>query len=253
VDIDLSIRHHWTGDRFKVHLFKHKGYWYHGRRREAETMRLFAELLGSGDCVVEIGAHIGYVSVYLARLIEPDGRLVVFEPAPENLRYLRTNATACQGVTIIGKAVSDRAGRATLHIEDLTGQNNSLLDRYHVLDENRQLAYTAAHTHAIDVECVTLDDCLRSEGLPKPSLIKIDVEGAEYRVLKGMSSTLKAERVALMVEVTENAPETMELLWDSGFETFLPNRTRVKEPRHVQGNVFCLKRGDDRVRLFAAA
>src|SRR5262249_12209411 len=88
---DITIRHHWTGDALRLHSCRHKGYWYHGKRREYATMEVFSELLKSRDFVVEIGAHIGYVSLYLAHLIGREGRLVVFEPGPNNLPYLRRN------------------------------------------------------------------------------------------------------------------------------------------------------------------
>ena len=56
----VTISHHWTGDRLRLHAFRHKGYWYHGFRRERATMLSLARLLGRGDVVIEAGGHIAY-------------------------------------------------------------------------------------------------------------------------------------------------------------------------------------------------
>ena len=80
---DVTIHHHWTGDRLTLHSFKHKSYWYYGEKRKQETMKFYSDLIGKGDFVIEIGAHIGYVSQYFAHLIGPEGRLIVFEPDPD--------------------------------------------------------------------------------------------------------------------------------------------------------------------------
>ena len=57
----------------------------------------------------------------------------------------------------------------------------------------------------VQVDCTTLDEFVATLTAPPPSFIKIDVEGAELAVLRGMQQTLRAENVALMVEVTEQA------------------------------------------------
>ena len=243
---DVNIRHHWTGDRLKLHLFRHKGYWYHGRKRELDTMLLFADLISPGDFVVEIGGHIGYVSIYLAKLVGPSGRVVVFEPAPDNLRYINANVARFTEVTVISQAVSDRTGKAQLYVEELTGQNNSLLNDYAVFEENQKWAFVQTKKKSVEVRCTTLDDFIRESDLPRPSLIKIDVEGAEHLVLQGMQETLRRSGVALMVEVTERNAEVVRLLRDAGFALFRPDRRPISLMESVRGNVFCVKPNDRR-------
>jgi predicted methyltransferase len=69
---------------FGSHSFKHYTYWYDGERREQTTMELFAKLINPGDVVVEVGGHIGYIAVYFSHLVGKQGRVVVFEPGPNN-------------------------------------------------------------------------------------------------------------------------------------------------------------------------
>src|SRR5262249_24259088 len=88
---DISIRHHYTCERIVLHSFKHKGYWYYGKRRESESMALFAQLVRPEDTVIEVGGHIGYLSLYFAQLVGQRGQLIVFEPGANNLPYARAN------------------------------------------------------------------------------------------------------------------------------------------------------------------
>ena len=64
---DFSVAHHWTGDRFILNCFRHKGYWYHGRVREFSTMQAFGCLIAKGETVIEVGGHVGYLTLYFAK------------------------------------------------------------------------------------------------------------------------------------------------------------------------------------------
>jgi len=92
---DLSIAHPWVPpSRFRLNSFRHKGYWYHGKSRELRTMQLFAKLIRPNDTVAEVGGHIGFISMFFAKLVGDNGRVVVFEPGSNNLPYLR-QASSC--------------------------------------------------------------------------------------------------------------------------------------------------------------
>ena len=252
LDFDVAIRHHWTSDALRLNLYRHKGYWYHGRARELETMMLFEQLLSGGDFVIEVGGHIGYVSLHLWNQIAPTGRLVVFEPSPSNLPYMRKNVAAHAGIRVVESAVADYVGSATLYEEGLTGQNNSLLKSYSLLEGNRKMAYVNERLdqREVEVACTTIDDFLSRENLPAPSFIKIDVEGAEYMVLSGMQTTLRDSHVAIMVEVTERSADVFRLLKDADYRLFRPDRTPIDSVQRARGNVFCLKDSDQRISLF---
>ena len=61
---DIRIRHHYVDRRILLHSFRHKGYWFHGRRREQETMETLQRLVKPSDCVIDVGGHIGYLTVF---------------------------------------------------------------------------------------------------------------------------------------------------------------------------------------------
>ena len=90
---NITIRHHFTDQKFYLHSFRHKNYWVHGKKREQTTMDLFEILIDFGDTVIELGAHIGYISLYFAKLVGDNGNVVVFEPGPDNFKYLYRNVS----------------------------------------------------------------------------------------------------------------------------------------------------------------
>jgi FkbM family methyltransferase len=246
----ITIRHHWTGDPFVLDAFRHKGYWFHRNRRELDTMQRFAELVSPGDTILDVGGHIGYMSVYFAHLVSPAGRVVVFEPGPNNLPFLRSNAKRHAQVQVVEQAVSDAVGSATFHIENLTGQNNSLLEDYHRMEENKRVAYTRSQESCIEVRCTTLDAFLAEQPPLRVSLVKVDVEGAELKVLRGMPRLLAGD-IVLMVEVTHEHDRVCALLRQHGFLLFDPRRTPIPPGSFASGNVFCVKPSDARIRFLS--
>lgn len=250
---DISIRHHYTGERITLHSFKHKGYWYYGKRREAESMALFARLVSPQDTVIDVGGHIGYLSLYFAQLVGQRGQVIVFEPGPNNLPYTRANLRAKPNVRLIETAVADFSGKVSFYIEDYTGQNNSLLSDYSRFDENLTNAGMRGQMtkSIVEVGCTTLDEFCAKLTVPPPSFIKIDVEGAELTVLRGMQQTLRAENVALMVEVTEQASAVCELLTSAGYKAYSERKTPIRSPEELRENTFWLKDSDSRRQHFS--
>lgn len=213
-------------------------------------MAAFAGVVRDGDTVLEAGGHIGYVSAYLADLVGPAGTVVVFEPAAANRSYLSRNVSDFSNVVLRAEALSDFSGQAVLYTEDLTGQNNSLLPDYSVFAENARAAGVAVKRQQEVVACVKLDDEWLAGRLAKPSLVKIDVEGAELRVMRGMLGLLGAGGVALMVEVSEQISEVYSLLKGLDYDIFHPDGRRVDVGRLGFGNWFCFSKGDTRAYEF---
>jgi FkbM family methyltransferase len=248
---DIVVRHHWTGKPIVIHSFKHRSYWYHGRRREHDAMSLFSRLCRPGDWVIDVGGHIGYVSVYLSSLVGEHGRVTVFEPGPNNLPYLRRNISGTSGIDLIEKAVTDQPGSVELFIEDLSGQNNSIIRDYRTLANNlRRTGINHTAARSVLVPCTTLDLEVAARG-QRPSLVKIDVEGAELHVLKGTQSTLAGTSTALVLEITENSDEVCELLRQHDFMMFTPQGEAVNRTSGRRGDFVCIKPSDPRYSLFA--
>jgi FkbM family methyltransferase len=234
---DFTLQHHWVPEqRFKLNSFKHKGYWYSGRRREEKSMLLFEILLQHGMTVAEVGGHIGYISLHFAKIVGSLGKVVVFEPGHNNLPYIRFNLKQVSNIKLEEFGVASIDGELTLVEESLSGQNNTFAKDFEGLETNRKKAYVDVSVRQRTVPVLRLDSYFSST---KPDFIKVDVEGFEYEVLRGAERLLK-EKTMLMVEVQSHHREIYELLNTLDYAMFNENRERIRQPSGLQQNVFCL-------------
>jgi FkbM family methyltransferase len=172
-------------------------------------MALCAQLIRDGDVVYDVGGHIGYMALYFASLVGACGRVFSFEPAFSNLPYIRANVKGAKNknVVLVEQAVGANNGFINFYSENLTGQNGSIIPGYSAIEANAKSHGVRALTQEVKVEVVTLDSFTRRVGVA-PSFAKIDVEGAESLVLRGMRDILAGARPRIMIEVT-NEPESV--------------------------------------------
>jgi len=238
---DVTIRHHWTGDRVRLHSFRHKGYWYHGFRRERATMLALVRLLGCGDVVIEAGGHIGYLTLHCARLVGRTGRVHVFEPGPNNLPYLRANVDSVDNVVVVEEALGSTIGRADLFVEGLTGQNNTLMADAREFRNNSRSAGVHADTYTVTVPVTTIDRYCEAGNIT-PNLIKIDVESFELEVLEGAGQTLQEDRPVVLVEIARHADKVVELMASLGYALFSDRFERLAAADPSRNYVFLHER-----------
>lgn len=154
---------------------------------EKPLLTAIRRLVRPGDTVLDVGANIGLLSREFARLAGRDGRVAAFEPDPATFACLKFNTRAFRTVQPVHAAVSDSDGRCKLFLHPTSGMSNSLVHDW----ENSE---------AIDVSSTTVDNWLaENPEFQKPHLVKIDVEGAEKRVLDGMHSTLRDNPQATLI------------------------------------------------------
>lgn len=236
---NVTIRHHYTGDKLYLHSFRHKGYWFHGKNRERRTMQFFEMALSPGDTVLEVGGHIGYLTLYFSQLAGPQGKVVVFEPGGNNLPYIRRNVSQAANVTLIEKAISDTDGTVRFYEESLTGQNNSMLADYKVYRENCARANASASHEEREVQSVKIDTFVQQSGVT-PALIKIDIEGAEWLALTGAEATLADCQPIVMVEVTENKDKVFDFFSNLGYRLFQESGEEVRDASELDFNAYAL-------------
>ena len=239
---DITIKHHFTNQPFRLHSFKHKGYWVHGKNREKTTMELFEQLIQHGDVVLELGAHIGYITLYLAYLAGDSGKVFVFEPGPDNFKYLSQNVANNQNITAIQKAVSDTDGQLPFYVEDFTGQNNSLIEDFKGLELNSERANLGGNYSydTIMVDVVTIDAVI-PELAETVNFIKIDVEGVELKVLHGARQTIETQQPIVMVESIDTDQEVLQYFTELGYVLFSPEHGRITDSIQMTHlNYFCV-------------
>lgn len=121
--------------------------------------------------LVDVGAHAGFVSVKFA---QRGWRVISFEPEPENRKDLQERLKSYKDVTIIPKAVSNKEGELVPFYVSSEHWGIHSLKPFH-----------PTHKPTLTVETVRLDKTLNSLGVNHVSLLKIDVEGADFSVLQG--------------------------------------------------------------------
>ncbi len=163
--------------------------WRHGWIAHREA--LFRDrVLGPGMVAVDVGANLGFHTLGMARRVGPTGRVHAFEPDPHHFRLLARAVaeSGCTNVELHEAAVSDTAGTAQLF---LAAANRG---------DNRLVAAAESRAH-VSVRTVPVDDVVAPE--PRVDLIKIDAQGAEVEVLRGMRATLRDRAgVRLLVELS---------------------------------------------------
>jgi FkbM family methyltransferase len=147
---------------------------------EPVTRAACAAALKPGDTFIDIGAHVGLFTVPASAVVGATGRVIAFEPSPDNRLLLEANTKrhGCENVEVVAAAVADRSGKMTLSQSRInTGD--------HRLGETRGRS-------GVRVQVVALDEWLASRSLV-PKVIKMDVQGAEPLVLAGMKELLGSE------------------------------------------------------------
>ena len=145
-----------------------------------------------GDTVIDIGAHIGRYTITSSKQVGNTGRVVAIEADPENFELLKRNIALNKltNVLTLNYAVFSTRTRMKLYEQSASAKYNSLM-----------LARAAKTKNYVEVNADTLDNILKLNEVNQVNWIKIDVEGAEFEVLKGSSKTLSSENVSLFIEI----------------------------------------------------
>ena len=182
----------------------------------------------------DIGANIGLYTWFCADM-RRDFAVVSFEPDAKNLECLRKTSAAWKlpNHKIVGKAVSETVGRTTFYTDEISRATGTLEPAAHAFNAK----HYGAVPRAVEVDTVTLDH-LFAKGWPLPVVIKIDVEGAELRVLQGGRNFFAEHRPILFLETFGDRPQIFALLEEFGSKCFDSDRRGEIIPETV--NVLAL-------------
>lgn len=157
---------------------------------EPYESQLMSNLLLPGMTVIDVGAHIGYHSLLAAQAIGTKGRVISFEPSPDNYRLLTENIQLNGFSEVIhaeNAALSDQRGELELFLSSYNTGDHRI---YSTLSDDDELFNAGAQRLSVKVAALKLDDYLDQQHVSHVDLIKIDVQGAEMSVLSGMKQTL---------------------------------------------------------------
>ena len=205
---------------------------HYGTYEELEA-KIMEEKIETGNIVVDIGANIGLHTLNMARIVGNTGQVFAFEPDPSNFEILKKNVKINNYKNIIleQKAVGDKHGRVTLYQSD-----NPI--------NHRIFPQTEQAKSEIQVELTNLDNYFDSDMIDKINFIKIDVEGMEFGVLKGMKNILKNnKKIKILFEFVPKDTmeagfipiELLDYLTSNGFKLYCMDE-KTKKLLYVSNN-----------------
>lgn len=149
------------------------GYWLGSY--EFKKRRYLEKTINPGRVFYDLGGNVGFYTLLASELVGESGRVIVFEPLPRNLIYIKEHIRInhINNVTIIEATVSDEEGSVRFD----EGQNPSM--------------GRISCEGTITVPSVVLDTLYRNQQIPTPDYLKIDIEGGEFLALNGARSILE--------------------------------------------------------------
>ncbi|MHB1424126.1 MAG: FkbM family methyltransferase [Gemmataceae bacterium] len=201
-------------------------YWAGLSRDDAAIVRLARTVLPSDGVFVDVGANVGLHTLSIAAHVSEGGAVVAFEPHPVNHRLLVRNLEQNR----LRHAVAENLGLAEAEAT-LIGSARG---------EGGNWSLASRGDYRFEVRLVRLDDYWREHPLPRLDLMKIDIEGAEVRMLRGARRTIERFQPLIVFEV---CPSWLEKMRTSAAELFaelvghgysihpLPRRTLDRDRR----------------------
>jgi FkbM family methyltransferase len=179
--------------------------------RNYALARFYARFVGPGDLCFDIGAHVGNRLWALSRL---GARIVALEPQPDCMRLLRRWYGHHADIELVEQAVGAAPGTLTLFVSERT-PTVTTLSRDWMAAVQRTPGFAGVRwDRDISVRVTTLDDLIARYGTP--TFCKIDVEGAELEVLRGLSRPLESLSFEYIPAAIETAVSCVGRLGELG-------------------------------------
>jgi FkbM family methyltransferase len=177
---------------------------FHGQIRRGKFFTdeseyaLLERLLRPGDWALDIGANVGHYTMRMAQLVGPTGRVIAIEPVSDTFALLAENSRhfAYSNVSLLNIAASDRTSIVSMDIPLWPNGAKNYYQAHLVCGSDGQQRILTLELDAL--------------ALPQISLVKIDAEGHELPVLRGMHRILERDHPTVIVETS--APQVADLL-----------------------------------------
>lgn len=218
-----------------------------------EDLHLALEsLLKPGMVCMDVGAHFGEVAFHMAQKVGPSGEVYAFEPEPSLYERLIKHAERNERkmrVCTVPMALSDRSGSATLYAASEDADNQGLGS---LMNGRPQLR------RQVTVQTTTLDAFVKQQKIERIDLIKVDIQGAEIRFLRGGHETFRRMKPDLLIEFSpddlkasgKNSRDLFEVLETYGYQLFRMKQGeigaridgRTIKPGFSAPNVYCTQK-----------
>ena len=158
---------------------------------EPETISFLKRALDSNSIVIEAGANIGAHSLLIAKLVSPRGHVYSFEPTSYAFDKLLINC----------KVNKDLENSITIEKRLLTNHSLEIPNKEIISEFNINEKKSKAEVILDDNIAISIDDYILKKGIKKLDLLKIDVDGYDYKVLNGAKSAIKKFSPIVFIEL----------------------------------------------------
>lgn len=157
--------------------------------------------LQSGDVFIDVGANIGFVSLFVAKKY-PNAKVFAFEPAPGTFDAFEKNIilNGIENVIAVNKAVNgDGRDLELLIMPGDSGASNAFGTKEVVDRFTKDMGATV-----VSVSAITIDQAFEKYGISKCKVLKLDCEGAEYEVLRNTNVLEKIDHIVMELHINSN-------------------------------------------------
>lgn len=180
----LSKTRTFWGDPFWVNLPAGMDIYLLGIKAHESELRLCAFLsrnVKPGDCILDIGAHFGFYSLFSSFLTEGKGTILAIEPSKKSFSILQKNTQAAENVLCRQIVIGDKRGVVPFYEFPIfhSEYNSTVPEQF-----KYEKWYQAIQPQKVEIEMRTIDDLVSEEGLAF-DIVKIDAEGSEDLVIQG--------------------------------------------------------------------
>jgi FkbM family methyltransferase len=197
---------------------------------EPDCTSYICKNLKHGKTFVDVGANIGYYSLLASKLVGEKGRVISIEASPKIYNVLQNNVhlnSFASNIETHNLAITDKLGKASVYL----GPDGNLGSTTTSLFLQGKFPYREYNLEA-EVDAVTLDLLIESEGIENLQMIKIDVEGTEREVIYGLVETIKNGAPEILIELTPlwwskqkpSIEEVLQPFFEQGYNAYIiPN------------------------------
>jgi len=183
---------------------------------EPLTTKILSQYLEKGMICIDMGSNIGYYAVLECNLVGEKGKVIAIEASPQNYKYLKKNLEMQKysNMETHNLALSDSNGLVKFLVRKQSNLSKVV--------ENDQTI--SSDEEIIDVQSKKLDSFLEQKSLDHVDFLRMDVEGHEFKIYKGMQQTIRKYKPILLMELhkyalgIENLKKFLTLIKNDGYE-----------------------------------
>lgn len=168
---------------------------------EIRLAQYLIKTLRKNDVFFDIGAHFGYFTLLVSEILEQTGNIISCEPSRNSFKILQKNVEDLANIIILNNLISDKDEQHTFY------EFNNHFSEYSSIDIAQyqdQSWFQQNKPNKILIESYTIDALIVRHNMI-PTIIKVDVEGAEYRVIKGAMNLLNNHAPIIILEFIANS------------------------------------------------